>query len=162
MDCLKVQEEIGAGRPVDPEIRRHVEDCAECRSFAADLHNMRLLAEIQVETPVLLREQTLDACRAILTEEAAVRRMPTRQRLRRMVESPRFAAAAASLSVIIMVALFAGQIGGGGDGGANLFMRLAFGQIAVQNLATALFLPALLTFRNGIRLRRINPKELGE
>jgi hypothetical protein len=158
MDCKIVQSELCAGSQPSPPAKRHIETCKDCREFAADLAAIRTIREAPVVTPVLLRERTLDRCRGLLAEEQLKRRLTFGQRCRNILDSPRFVAATAVLSVLILVGLQALQIDENQDIETNYILKLSIIQVVVQNLAAALFLPLLLTFKRklhaGSRLRQ--------
>jgi len=158
MECRHVQEALGSGLEEDADIARHLEGCAECRRFAADLQCIRALCLPSVATPPLLRERTLERCRAALAERAIGRRMPARERCRRLFDSPRFVAVAAALCVVITVVVGVLQSGGIENDETSASIKLAIITFVVENLLAALVFPALWICRNrlgdGARMAR--------
>jgi hypothetical protein len=147
MDCRHVQQELGSRSEVSAEVRRHIEDCEDCRLFAADLQAILELSESPVTTPTVLREQTLDDCRALLAGQTAEREMSLRQRLRAVWDSPQFIVAATALGLLIVGIMTIVQIKDDQDTAANLPLSLAIGQFVVQNFIAALFVPILLMMK---------------
>jgi hypothetical protein len=155
MDCRTAQRELSGGDALEPAVEQHLEGCDACRRFADDVRAIRTLGETPVETPALLREQTLDLCREILAERATTRSLSFWQRYRRMCDSPRFVAAAAIVSVLILTTITILQINNNGDSGASWLMKLAVIQFGVQNYVAALFLPILLVLKNRFSRRHL-------
>jgi hypothetical protein len=147
---------------MEPAAQRHLDSCHDCRQFAADVQTIWKLSESPVSTPALLRERTLDQCREMLAERAAVRAMSPWQRCRRLIDSPRFVAAVATLGVLIVISVTILQINNNGDSDANWLMKLAVTQFAVQNYVAALFLPVFLVLKNRFGARQSRTLELGD
>lgn len=161
MDCRFAQKELGAGSEVSPEVQRHVESCGECRAFAEEVRVFRFLSESTVATPAALKERTLDGCRTILAENTAKRREPLWQRWHRLKDSPQFVVAAATLGMLILTTVAVLQIDGAQDENASLLIRVTIIQFGVQNLAAALFLPALLLLKSRLGARPERAAEIG-
>ena len=162
MDCKKAQQQLSL--PVDPapEVREHLEACGDCRRFAGDLGAIRGMIDPSVSTPPLLRERTLDVCRTALAARANGKRVTAAARLRKALESPRFVAVTAALSVLllatsIMIRVFADPVPG-----SDMILKISIVQIALQNLVAALFTPALLMFRNRLGGRRVTAAQQGD
>jgi hypothetical protein len=148
MECRHVQEALGSGLGADAAVERHMESCEQCRRFAADLQWIRALCLPSVATPPLLRERTLEQCRAVLAERAIRRRLRVRERCRRFFDSPRFVVVAAVLCILIAVGVGTLQIDDIQDEETNVSINLTIIQFVVQNLLAALALPALWVYRN--------------
>jgi len=148
MNCRKTQEALGSGLETDAAVERHMESCDRCRRFAVDLEWIRSLCAPSMATPPLLRERTLEQCRAALAERAIGRRLRVRERCRRFFDSPRFVAVAAVLCILIAVGVGTLQIDDIQDEETNVSINLTIIQFVVENLLAALVFPALWIYRN--------------
>jgi predicted anti-sigma-YlaC factor YlaD len=157
VDCETVQRRLVLRLETDPPVREHLESCDECRRFATDLEAIASMAHAPVETPPALKDRVLETCREAVS--ARSRRLETSlwHRFRRLCASPRFVLATAVLGVLILIALEITKIDESLDRQIAFLIRLALVQIALQNLAAALVLPALLPRRFGFtdRYRRV-------
>jgi len=161
MKCRIAQIEIGSGSALSPAGREHLDACEECRRFATSLDGLRVLGRSSLATPPNLREQTLDHCQRLLAEKTAESKMSFGQRLRRRIDSPGFIVIFGTLSVIILVGLTAMQLDGMQDKTAGNILKVVIIQLVVQNLAAALFLPALMFLRNRPDGRFSHTTEIG-
>ena len=155
MKCRTVQDKLSRRSELNPEMQEHLESCGDCRVFARDLEAFAALGASPVPTPAGLRERTLARCETILQEKAAARGMPAWRRLLRWSDSPRFVVAAAILGFIVLGGLIVYQIAVDRGENSDLSVELAVLQLVIQNLVTALFLPALLMLKKGIGGRRV-------
>jgi hypothetical protein len=147
MNCRTVQRELSAGSELSQAVCRHVEGCNDCRRFADDLRVFWSLGDSTLETPSLLKEVTLEKCRAVLAERASTRGVSFWRRHRRLWSSPRFVAAVAILGVLIVGTVAVTQIDDSQDRDAVLLVKIFIAQIILQNLVTALFMPAILILK---------------
>lgn len=161
MKCRAVQIEIGSGSELSRAARDHLDTCADCRRFADGLDQLRLLSRSNLLPPLELRERTLDHCQRMLAGEINAGGLTFRRRLRRLFDSPGFIAAFAASSVIILVGLTALQFDGQQDQSAANLLKIVFAQLAVQNLAAALFLPALVLIKHKLGGRFSGTTEIG-
>jgi hypothetical protein len=161
MKCRTVQIEIGSGSELRQAAHDHLDVCDECRRFAAGLDELRLLSRSNLATPPGLRERTLDHCQRMLAEKTILPGPTYGQRLRRLFDSPGFIAAFATSSVIILVGLTAMQVDSLQDKTASNLFKIIFVQLAVQNLAAALFLPALMFIKHKLGGRFLSTTEIG-
>ncbi|MGD8412650.1 MAG: hypothetical protein PVF33_00370 [Candidatus Latescibacterota bacterium] len=134
--------------PLPEATRRHLAGCEQCRLFRSDLELIQRGLEVDVPTPPAVRERTLAKTLQLLQERPSAARSSKWRRLRGVLDSPRFVAAAASLGVVALVTWMSIQAGGSADDEANLTWKLAIFQLMAQNVYAALFLPALLLLRN--------------
>lgn len=134
---------------MSPGQREHLESCADCRAFAGDVAVLRALAHDPVPTPDDLEGRTLGLCRSLLAEKAAIRRMSAWKRFLRLCDSPTFVVTAAFLTLLFLGALVVMPADSAREETADLLAQLGVLQFVVQNLVTALFLPALFVFRKG-------------
>ena len=161
MDCRFAQQELSGGSETTPEVQRHLESCDGCRQFAEDLRVFRTLGESTVTTPPVLRERTFDRCRVMLVDNTAARRETLWQRCRRIMDSPQFVLAAATLGILIVATIAVLQIDKAQDRDASILIRVTIFQIVIQNFVAALFLPALLFLKDRFRARHPHAAELG-
>ena len=162
MDCKRAQQQLSFGTDPDPALRSHLESCLDCRQFAADLLYIREMIDPGVSTPVLLREQTLDLCRTKLAELSNGKPVSVAQHLRILFESPRFVAITAMLSVLLLATSVVLQFVDHQDSGTNMIVKISVIQIVLQNIMAALFMPALLIFRNRMGGRFLSPAQTGD
>lgn len=162
MDCRTVQQELSARSELEPAAQRHLAGCDDCRRFADDVRAIQTLSESPVSTPAILRERTLDQCREMLAERASVRSMSPLQRFRRLIDSPRFVAATATLGALVVITVTILQINKNGTSDATWLMKLAVTQFAVQNYVAALFLPVFLVLKNKYGGKQSRTLELGD
>lgn len=153
MKCRTAQQELSSRSEPSPAVQQHLESCEDCRRFADDLHIFRSLSDAPAKTPPVLKEVTLERCRAMLAEKAATHKRPFWMRCRRLLDSPQFVAATAILGVIILGTLAAMQINDVQDRDASFLIKISIVQIIAQNLIAALFMPALLMLGNRSRGR---------
>jgi hypothetical protein len=146
MDCRQVKEELIAGQEPSPRARQHLDGCDECREFYADIQAIRSAYGTSVQTPASLRQRTLASCRDLLAERAAAAESSLWRRCRRVVDSPRFVAAAAILSVAVVISVIGFQLDDIQDEAISLPIKLTITLGVAQNVFTALFMPALLMF----------------
>ena len=161
MKCRTAQIEIGSSSELSRAVRDHLDSCDDCRRFAAGLDELRLLSRSNLAAPPDLRERTLDHCQRILAEKTASPGPTYGQRLRGLFDSPGFIAAFATSSVIILVGLTAMQADSLQDKTASNLFKIIFVQLAVQNLAAALFLPALMFIKHKLGGRFSSATEIG-
>jgi predicted anti-sigma-YlaC factor YlaD len=148
MDCTHAQRELAGRAQVVAEVQRHVDDCEACRRFAADVHAIAAMSESPVATPPVVREQTLDECLSLLTEQNAARDASWRQRLSAVWDTPQFIVLAAALGLLIVGIVTAVQFKDARESGVNLPVALTIGQFVIQNFIAALFLPILLMMKH--------------
>ena len=115
-----------------------------------------------VSTPVLLREQTLDLCRTKLAELSNGKPVSAAQHLRNLFESSRFVAITAALSVLLLATSVVLQFVDHQDSGTNMIVKISIIQIVLQNFVAALFMPALLMFKNRMGGRLLTTAQTGE
>jgi len=147
MKCRDVQEEAIGRSELSPAAQQHIDGCDDCRAFFADLQAIQAVCDVPVDTPAFLREHTLARCGELLREKTAVGESTPWQRWRRVLDSPRFVAAAAIVGVAILITVMALQIDSAQDDFTNLSLKLTIFQVVALNIFTALFLPALLLFK---------------
>lgn len=147
MECRDAQNELTGGQEPSPLLKQHVDGCDGCRRYHADILAMRSALGAPVQTPPLLRERTLARCSEMLAGTAVGSKSSLWQRCRRALDSPRFVATAATLSVVVLIWVTVSQIDNIQDDATSLSIKLSITLVVVQNLFTALFLPALLMLR---------------
>ena len=162
MDCKQAQQHLITPGDPSPELREHLETCGGCREFAADLESIRGLADTTISTPPLLRERTLDVCRTELAQRTNGGRVAAAGRLRAAFDSPRFVAATALIGVALLVTTVLIQVFGETDPDTGMILKITIVQIVLQNLVAALFLPALLKYRNRQEGRWLRQAQTGE
>ena len=162
MDCKHVQQQLSAGTAPDPALNQHIEECDDCRQFAADLLDIHGMIDSAISTPNLLREQTLDLCRTKLAEQTNGHKVTETNRLRVLVESPRFVVVTAVLSVLLLATSIVLQIFFDPAQGTNMIVKISIIQIVLQNFIAALFMPTLMMFRNRLGDRFISPVQSGD
>ena len=161
MKCRIAQIEIGSGSELSPAVHEHLDACEKCRRFAVGLAGLRVLSRSSLTIPPNLRERTLDHCQKLLAEKIAASGMSFGQRLRRRIDSPGFIVTFGTLSVIILVGLTAMQVDGMQDKTAGNILKVVIIQLVVQNLAAAMFLPALMFLKNRLGGRFSHTTEIG-
>jgi hypothetical protein len=162
MDCHKTQIELAGGPDLSAEARQHLEGCADCKLFAGDLRELRLLTESPLATPPELKERTLETCQSMLAAKGAARGKSFWHRLGGRIDSPQFVAAAAIFGLAILAALTSYQFSDLQDENTSMFMKISITQILIQNLVAALFLPALLLLKNRLWSGRSYAAHSGE
>ncbi len=162
MDCKHVQRQLSSALDAHPSIQQHLGDCRECRNFANDLLNIQAMIDTGVKTPVLLKEATLDRCRTILADQAGKQPWTARQRWIQLIDSPRFVALTAALSVLLLITSVGLQFSGHQSSGTEMLVKVSVIQIILQNLIAALFMPALLMFRHRLGGAMIPTAQSGE
>jgi len=148
MDCKQVQIELSKAAEQDPIVERHVQSCESCRQFAEDLGVFPEMIDLEISTPVLLREHTLDRCRTILADQSTRKSASKTQRLRALVGSPKFVAITAALSVVLLATSIFIQVFIDPNPDTNMIVKISVIQIVLQNFVAALFMPTLLMFKN--------------
>lgn len=148
MDCRDARLELIECSDRSEAARRHVDGCAECRRYQADLDLIRDNLNAPVSTPPALRADTLARCQVLLRSRTATGETTSRWKPRRFMESPRVAVAAAVVGVLVLIIWMSLQMDGSGNDSADLSLKLTFFQLLAQNLCAALCLPALLWFRD--------------
>ena len=148
MDCKQVQIELSKAAEQDPIVQQHVQACGSCRQFIADMEAIQGMVDSRVSTPVLLKEHTLDRCRTILADLSTKKSASKTQRLRTLFESPRFVAITAALSALLLATSIVIHVLSNPDPDTNMIVKISIIQIVLQNFVAALFMPALLMFKN--------------
>jgi len=150
MNCHDARQEvIGRSDPTEAA-QRHIDVCEECRLFCADNRVIQQAFDTPVSTPPALAARTLARSLEMLRDRTAAAETTPRQRCRRILDSSRFVAAAAVLGVVVFAIWISLQIDGAQDDAVNMSLKLAIIQVLVQNVFTALFLPAFLLFKGGL------------
>ncbi len=148
MDCKQVQMKLSTADKRDPAVPQHIQSCESCQQFAEDLGIIGEMIDPTVSTPVLLREHTLDRCRTILADRSTRKSASKIGRFRALAESPKFVAVTAVLSVLLLATSIVLQVFIDPNPDTNMIVKISFIQIVLQNFVAALFMPALLMFRN--------------
>lgn len=162
MDCKQAQRHLSTTGDPSSELMEHLETCGGCRRFAADLESIRGLVDTTISTPPLLRERTLDVCRTELARRTNGGRATAAGRLRAAFDSPRFVAVTALIGVALLVTTILIQVFGETDPDTGMIFKITIVQIVLQNLVAALFLPALLKYRNRQGRRWSQQAQTGE
>ncbi len=144
MDCKHIQQQLGTTAGVYPSIQEHLDVCPECRTYATDLLSIQSLIDTSVSTPALLTQSTLDHCRTLIIKQTT--RQPV-QGWRQLLESPRFAVITAALCALLLVISVALQFFGQQSSDTAMLVKISVIQVVLQNFMAALFLPALLMFK---------------
>jgi hypothetical protein len=148
MECREVQNQLMELQEPNPQVAQHIDGCDDCRRYYADILAVRSAFGTPVQTPSSLRKRTLVRCSELLAERTTATAPSWRQRCRRVLDSPRFVAIAATVSVVVLITVTTSQIDNIQDEATSLFVKLAVTLVVAQNLFTALFLPALLMLRS--------------
>ena len=115
--------------------------------------------QVRPAIPADLREQTLNGCLKLMADKPAGTAFG--RRFRQLLDSPTFIATFASSAVIILVGLMAWQSGSLEDTAAGKFVKIIIIQLVVQNLAAALFLPALMFLKKKLAGHFTSANEIG-
>jgi hypothetical protein len=162
MDCKQVQQQLSIAAEKDATVQQHLQSCESCRQFASDLEAIQGKIDPGVSTPVLLRENTLDRCRFILADLSTRKSTSKTQRLRILFESPRFVAVTAALSGLLLATSIVLQVLTDPDPDTNMIVKISILQIVLQNFIAALFMPALLMYKNRLGGKSLTTAKTGE